>query len=381
MESADDINGEPHFKIREKSMRSSESWIHPHIDWFIYNRNEGLVFTPLNSQWDGNGLSSFRLSFSIGYRFGTDEPAGRLTFEKSFFPNNNLVFFGSVFKESRTDDYYRLSEDENSWSGLLGRQDFYDRWDEEGWSAGMGLDFYRIKIKILAASVKQDTIAVDPQLWSLFEKERHLRPNPYLDPHEFVHYLQATLAFRTKYYSPVATGMALFIQGESYHNGISASEIYSLNSEDIISRIFGFIKLNWEMSYGLVLRSQFMAGTSNSQLDLFRKFGVGGLGSVSAFPFKYQRGSQMIQTNGEIVFTDEFTGEWFFIKLFFDGGYAWDGDSFILNQQKVLDNGISSVGLGVGNGDDEDLNWSLNIAKPLDGRDFIETTVRLNYNF
>ncbi|MFQ6678095.1 MAG: hypothetical protein ACE5D0_07200 [Fidelibacterota bacterium] len=381
MESAESIDGENEFRIWERSMRATQSWIHPENDYFIYNRNEGLLFTPLNSQWDGNGKSSFRLSFSIGYRFGSDETAGRLTLEKSFFSNNNLVFFGSVFKESRTDDYYRLSETENTWAGLLGRQDFYDRWDEEGWSAGIGIDLYRIKLKFLVASVQQDSITVTSNLWSLFEKERSLRSNPYTEPQKTIDYLQTTVAFQTRHYSPVATGMALFIEGEAYQKSDDGSDIYTMSSEELRKRIFGFVKMNWEMSYGLVLRSQLMAGTSDGRLHEFRKFGVGGLGSVSAFPFKYQTGDQMVQTNGEIVFTEEFTDSWFFLKLFADGGYAWNDKTFSFSKQTILDYGISSVGVGIGSDEDDDLGWSVNIAKPLDGRDYIETTVRLDYNF
>lgn len=381
MEPADNINGGNEFRIMEKSLRATESWIHPETDFIIYNRNEGLLFTPLNSQWDGDGKSSFRLSFTIGYRFGSDEPAGRLTLEKSFFSNSNLVFFGSVFKESRTDDFYRLSETENTFAGLLGRQDFYDRWDEEGWTAGTGLDLYRIKIKLLIASVQPDTIAVTSDLWSLFKKGRTLRSNQNIGLLDMMDYFQTTIAFQTKNYSPVSTGLAIFIQGEAYHTSDDRSTIYTVKLTDLRKRILGFTKMNWEMSYGIVFRSQIMAGFSEGTLHKFRKFGVGGLGSVSAFPFKYQIGDQMVQANSELVFTEKFTDTWFFLKLFFDGGYAWNDDIFRLNKQHIVDYGISSAGIGIGNGSDDDLNWSMNIAKPLDGNDYLETTIRLNYNF
>jgi len=328
MEPADNINGGNEFRIMEKSLRATESWIHPETDFIIYNRNEGLLFTPLNSQWDGDGKSSFRLSFTIGYRFGSDEPAGRLTLEKSFFSNSNLVFFGSVFKESRTDDFYRLSETENTFAGLLGRQDFYDRWDEEGWTAGTGLDLYRIKIKLLIASVQPDTIAVTSDLWSLFKKGRTLRSNQNIGLLDMMDYFQTTIAFQTKNYSSVSTGLAIFIQGEAYHTSDDRSTIYTVKLTDLRKRILGFTKMNWEMSYGIVFRSQIMAGFSEGTLHKFRKFGVGGLGSVSAFPFKYQIGDQMVQANSELVFTEKFTDTWFFLKLFFDGGYAWNDDIF-----------------------------------------------------
>ncbi|MBC8323066.1 MAG: hypothetical protein H8E70_05820, partial [Candidatus Marinimicrobia bacterium] len=380
MEPAESIDGESKLVIKDRSIRATESWIHPEKDEFIFNRNEGFVFS-LNHTWDGAKKSSVRLNTTLSYRFGSDEPAGRLTLEKSFFSNSNLVFFGSVFKEIRTDDYYRLDEGENTWAGLLGRQDFYDRWDEEGWSAGVGLDLYRVKMKLKLASIKQDSIAVDDHLWSLFNKERDLRPNPEFDVQDQMDYIQATAAFKTKSYSPISTGLKIFVQGEAYQKADDGANIYTLESIQLRKRIFGFVKMNWEMAYGLVFRSQFMAGTSEGRLHEFRKFGVGGLGSVSAFPYKFQIGDQMVQLNGELIFTEDFTDEWFFLKLFVDGGYAWTGSSFNFNQQDFMDYGISSAGIGFGSADEDDLNWSMNIAKPLDGSDYLETTVRLNYNF
>jgi len=110
---------------------------------------------------------------------------------------------------------------------------------------------------------------------------------------------------------------------------------------------------------------------------------------VSAFPYKYQLGDQMIQTNGEIIFTEYFLNEWFFLKIFFDGGYAWsdnymqldDDKSSSFEQDDIMEKGISSFGIGVGSSDQEDIDWAVNIAKPLDGREDYETTIRFNYNF
>lgn len=380
MEPAESVDGESELTIKERSLRSSESWIHPEKDVFVYNRNEGLVFN-LNNTWDGAKKSSFRISVSLGYRFGSDDGVGRLSLEKGFGANNNLVLFASAFKDSRTDDYYRLREGENTWANILARQDFYDRWDEEGWSAGIGFDLHHIKLKLMTASVKQDTIPVQNDLWSLFQKERLLRNNPYIVPQEQMDYLQATAAFQTNHYSPLSTGMAIFLQGEAYQYADEKENIYTLKSTELRQRIFGFLKMNWEMSYGIVLRTQFMAGTSKGKLHDFRKFTVGGLGSVSAFPYKYQTGDQMLQMNGELVFTEDFTDSWYFFKLFIDSGYAWGGTSYGFDQQNFMDFGISSAGIGFGSHDHEGLNWSVNASQPLDGSNYVETTIRCNYNF
>ena len=72
--------GEKNFKISTFSQRSRDGWVHPEPDIFEYNRNEGLRFVPLNWNWDRGNESLIRLSFSLGYRFSSDEFIGRTTF-------------------------------------------------------------------------------------------------------------------------------------------------------------------------------------------------------------------------------------------------------------------------------------------------------------
>jgi len=134
-------SGEKNFRISTFSRRSSDGWVHPQPEIFEYNRNEGLRFVPLNWNWDHGDKSLIRLSFSLGYRFSSDEFIGRTTLESSLLKNRSTTLFASGFKTVRTDDEFRLPEKENSWAGFLGRQDFFDRWDETGFEAGFGIDF------------------------------------------------------------------------------------------------------------------------------------------------------------------------------------------------------------------------------------------------
>lgn len=353
---------------------SYNNLIHTNNDLFVHNRNEGLVFTPINIYWDRNGNSSFALRFELGYRFGSSESIGQLTFDKSFF-SKNVGIFASIFKKSRSDDKYRLPTSENSWASFLARQDFYDRWDEEGWSFGAVTNFDRLIFKIEMNYVDVDSIGVIDNIWSLIESKRKIRLNPFLINSKTIDYLHITLNFKTKNYAPLSSGLVINIDGE-------------LNQTNRSHRIISLVKLNWEMTKGIVFRYQIINGISGN-LNNFRKFGVGGLGSVSAFPYKFQIGDQMVQMNGELIFTEDFTDEWFFLKIFFDGGYAWsdnymqqdDDTSFSFEQNDVMEKGISSAGIGIGSSDHKNLDWAVNIAKPLNGREVFETTIRFNYNF
>jgi hypothetical protein len=374
------VKGQTQIELEQRSLRARISWIHPEMEVFIYNRNEGLLLTPFNFRWDRESLSSFRLSLSLGYRFAQKVPAGRVTLEKSFFLNRNLILYGSIFREARTDDYYRLPEGENSLAAVLGRQDFYDRWDEQGFETGLGIDLSLIKLKLSLASVHEDSIPVT-DLWSLFEKNRPLRPNLVI-PSRQIYYFESTLAFRTRRYDPFHSGLALFLHLIGYQAAGEASGLLSLDPFQTRNRIFAMAILNWEFSEGLVLRTRLIGGTSQRELDPYRYFGVGGLGSVSAHAYKVQTGDQMLQSNIELIFTPEFLGGDLLLKLFADVGHAWMKKDYsfteVWDQQ---DNFIMAGGIGIGQADDEDWDWGVNIAQSLDGRRELETTFRLHLNF
>jgi hemolysin activation/secretion protein len=138
-----------------------------------------------------------------------------------------------------------------------------------------------------------------------------------------------------------------------------------------------------EFSPGLVFRNQTILGLSNGHLHSFRNFGIGGIGSVSAFPYKTKSGDHMIQTNVELIMTPDFTDENMFFKVFFDSGLAFDSDKMV-DIKKISDRKndfISAVGIGIGTESEDGLGVGFNLAKPLNDSDYLETTIRLHFNF
>jgi hypothetical protein len=375
-----EIQGDTYFDSEYNHYRYYGSWIHPDVSWFDYNRHEGFVFTPINFYRSDYQYSNYRLNVTLGYRFGQKKPHGRLTFEKLLFPRDQLIIFGSVFRDSRTDDYFRLPKEENGLAALVGRQDFYDRWDEEGWSVGVGIDLAYVKLKLRYADVTQNSMDV-LDIWSVFNRERALRPNS-LDFETNLSYTEVTIAYRTRTYHPFSTGFALMLQTEWFQSNDLTNDI-TTDPEKTVSRTTSLAVLNWEFSHGILLRTRLVGGTSNNLLFTpHRLFGVGGLGSVSAHSYKHQIGEEMLQTNVELIFTPGFLDSEWILKLFADAGYSWfksdHGFGSIFNKS---DEFISAIGIGIGKGDHNEWDWGINIAKPTDGRNTIETTFRLNLNF
>lgn len=378
------IQGRSEFNLDQRSERSSNSWIHPKWPLFSYNRNEGVIFTPFNTRWDRRSLSSFRFSWSMGVRLHPGvRPGyiGRITLEKTFFINRNLILYSSGFKESRTDDNYRLPRRENSLAAFLARQDFYDRWEEKGWEVGVGVDFSPfLRLKIRAVTAEQDTLPL-LDLYSLFEKKRKLRSTPHLK-NQSLNYYEFTLGSRTPNYSHLSTGIALLLKTEYIQAEGDSATLFAMDWSTLNQRNFGLLIANWEFSKGLVFRTRLVAGSTDGYIPIHRYFGVGGLGSVSAQSYKAQEGDMMAQLNLALMITPEFIDDDWLVTIFADGGHAWMREDHGFDLEQIKNNGISSVGLGFGNIErDDDLNWMVNIAKPLDRNGPYETTIRINYSF
>ena len=376
-DSEEDIQGTTNFELEERSDRAKQSWIHPEAPTFVYNRNEGVLLNYFHKRWDRRTLSSFRVTSSFGVRLKpnhTPDYSQRLTMEKTFGLNRNITVFGSGFKESQTDDAYRLPLNENTLASILGRQDFYDRWDETGWEAGFGVDISRLKIKAAYSEASQDSISV-ADIWSVFEKNRILRDNIPVTHLDKVKTTEVTAAFRTKDYNPLKNGLALFGQSEWYDTGDK--------SEGRINRTLAMGIANLEIAEGIIFRTRMMGGTSAGTLLAHRYFGVGGLGSVSAHPFKAQMGDQFVQGNFEFIVTPEFTDSGWQVKLFADAGHAWMKTNYGFDLEKIKSSAITSfgIGIGIGIGDIYDLDWMINISQPMNEGGVLQTTVRCNYNF
>ena len=142
---------------------------------------------------------------------------------------------------------------------------------------------------------------------------------------------------------------------------------------------------NLKLSDGVILRNRFLLGISllgDNSLPKFRYFSVGGLGSVSAFNYKAQRGTNMNQYNAELIFTEDFTKNGFLVKLIYDAGMAYD--DFLKkdgNESELSVEILQSAGIGFGWTSFIGLNLGFNFAKQLSSEGAIETTIRLNYNF
>ncbi len=358
------------------------NWIHPKSDWLIYNRNEGFILTPINAQWDQDGESSFILNLTAGYRQADHSLVGQLTFQKTFFSQRNLHLFAGLFNQSRSDDRYRIAELENTLAAFFGRQDFLDRWNEQGWRAGIGINLGGLRTAVSLNSVNRDTLNV-LDIWSLFNHNRSLRPALSFTPYS-ANYFLISADFKTARYRLLHSGIAAHVEAELFQDGISTTDLLNTDITTLDSRILATLITNWEFTPGILLRGRFLVGTTNGSLPAFRYFGVGGLGSVSAHPYKQQQGDEMVQGSLALIFKSEFLDWDKFFSLYIETGHAWldaAEDYAQLDFSAYSNNLIRSAGIAVGNADGDDVDFMVNIAKSLDEPSVYETTFRLALNF
>ncbi|MFQ6604414.1 MAG: BamA/TamA family outer membrane protein [Fidelibacterota bacterium] len=375
-EQEETLEGETEFGVEALSKQAQFDWIFPDPDVLTYNRNEGLVLIPINPSWNYDGKSPYRLTLNLGYRFGQDMPVGQVGFERRFGMNRHLVLFLGAFHLTKTDDGYRLPQSENTAANIIARQDWYDRWYEKGAQAGFGIDISFLKLKINWVAAEQDTFSVI-EAWSLFQNNRALRPNFSTFEPGPVKYIETTIALRTSRFHPFKTGFAGLVHITGYMDGG-----FIPNPLGDVSRIFALGILNWEFSPGLVLRTRLIGGTMIGDVPAFRRFSVGGLGSVAAYPYKVLTGEEMFQANIALYFTPDFLDESFTIYPFYDIGEAWlKTDHTFMDLRHDRHNMIQSVGLGISFNDDGDPNLGFTIATPLERFNTIDTTVRFNFPF
>lgn len=366
----------------EKGRRQPINWIHPQADLLVYNRNEGFVITPVNTQWDRRGASSFILNLSAGYRQADHSLVGRVTFQKTFFKNRNLLFFAGVMNQSRSDDTYRLSADENTVAGIFGRQDFLDRWNEQGWRAGFGVALGGLRTSFSINSVQTDTLGV-VDMWSLFNRRRLLRPGLLFTP-STANYALISADFKTNHYQLLGSGIAAHLEAEIFRDGFSLQDMLNSNLNTMNTRIFLTAVANWEFTPGIMMRTRLLAGMTSGTLPEYRYFGVGGIGSLGAHAYKEELGDEMIQGSVALIFKPEFLDSNKFLSLYLETGHAWQDlnqDYTQLDVTAYAGQMLKTAGIAVGKADGNDVDFLVNVAKSLDTPATYETTFRLTLNF
>ena len=315
-------------KFTRSSTRFNASWVSEttNLDNFIfrYNRVEGL-FLGLGSEkryyWDGR--KSFSSYGSIGWGFKSHTWRGNLGLSRQFKLYNSDEHSGELFEigvegHSLTDskDQWIIGLAENTAAAFLIHEDYRDYFEREGVTFHTGYytqqDFTTAQFRI-EYNLDKYTSLENRAEWSLFGGDKLFRVNPPIDNGRMRSFVVSP-GFST------VTKTSQGPEGWSIYGTVEFAE-KSWGSDFTFSQYMLDVRRYQPLGRFDNLNFRLRVGTSEKSLPLQKRFEIGGLGTLNAFPFKSEAGNRLILVNAEYIINGDFLGELDFWPSWFMSGF------------------------------------------------------------
>ena len=343
-----------------------------------YNRVEGIFLGfIIPKEYDdyygmGNSLAFYG---SLGYGLTNEKIRYKAGLARNLFGRNNMEIGAEYYDLTSTEDSWLMPQQENSLAAFFLHEDFYDYYRAEGYAIygtkHMG------RMLSVTGGMREENISSMEKVkdWSLFRSDEKFRDNPLVDEGSY----KST-------FLRVRTGTSRHM--ENWSLSVDA-ELNNANLKDDMPDYERYVvDLRRYQPLGrsdhLNIRARY--GISNGDLPIHKKFDLGGIGSLRGYPFKeFADADKMAlinieyQTDGDAIAGLDFVGPLnnLIVAFFFDAGNVWNDDK----DAPELNDLYRNIGIGFG---DDDGDFMINIAKPLDGdaseRDPV-VTMRINYMF
>jgi cytoskeletal protein CcmA (bactofilin family) len=324
-----------------------------------YNRVEGLgLFSTLDYK-DREGRHPGVELFG-GYAFTLKR------WEYDFGLNHSLFEVWSpyidlhLFQLAESSDRWILTEPENSFAAAVFKEDFYDFYWKRGFSGELGLTYAKdlsLGVGLTAARISnlKRTAAK-----ALFGGDKKFRENwsTVLDDTAALagvdgdlNEVELKLQYDTRDYEddPGSGIFALLAFDRAFDSDSAEFEYEAVNAE---------IKYYYPVASDQTVFFRFRGGYSDDDLPLFRRYFIGGIGSLRGYRYKEFQGNRYILFNSDYIW--RFYDSSFGAGVFFDAGKAaFSGGEFEDGELKT-DMGISLL-----IGDD----IRINLAQRLDDMD------------
>ncbi len=294
--------------------------------------------------------------------------------EQPLFDARRFAIGASVVRRTDHNELEQLSDVENSLALVFGRQDYRDYFEREGFG---GYVAARLPdITTFSVNARNDTyrsLALDRGVWSMFDRNRALRPNPPIDPGE-----SHTLSYRLEHRARrvrLKAGFYHWIDLERAGHGLGGAFEYTRLLADLRSVV--------RLTPVSAIAVRAVAGhTLDGALPVQRTFSAGGVDGLRAHAFGAYRGNELLLTQTEYTLglprlTTKFFESGVHLIAFLDAGRAWHSDAhrWDIGRQHVAADG----GLGIGTSED---NLRVYFAKDLhESKSDILVSVRLRRPF
>jgi hypothetical protein len=321
-----EIHREANVEIRGKSLRDSDRAKEKKNDLALdmsirFNRVEGFTFLPGLTYIDKqaklpqvsvNGAYAVTLK-RWEYDFGIEHRVGK---------NIGPYFGANLYQWAKTPDAWRLSEDENSAAGLFFKEDYNDFYWARGFSGKTGIflgknfeggvSYTAERISNLKRTAKK----------AIFGGNKKFREN------------WSTELADSASILAMAGDLREFGVGLSYKNwddkkepskGLSASIDWnkSLESSDDnfdYKTVGGQIEARIPVGRDQTLNLRTVGGYSDDNLPLFKRYFLGGTGTLRGYDYKEFQGNRQLMFNADYIWT--FLHSDLGAGLFFDSGKA-----------------------------------------------------------
>jgi len=298
------------YRESKKISRSSHSfdvlWRSEQISFenfiFRYNRVESIFLglgTEKKYYWDGEKV--WNAYGSIGWGFKSHTWRGNLGLGRQFaIPSDDgssIIELGvEGYTLTDTKDQWIIPQHENTAAALLIHEDFRNYYERKGFTIQTA--FYtkqnylkgELKLAYLADSYDSLSNKID---WALFGGEKKFRANPVINPGKMRSImLSGGISTITKT-SRAQEGWCLFGSAEFAKKDWGSD----FDFDQYLFDIRRFQPLGRYESFNMRVR----VGTSNGIIPIQKGYELGGLGTMSAFPFKSDIGNQMLLVNMEFI--------------------------------------------------------------------------------
>ncbi|NNE08906.1 MAG: BamA/TamA family outer membrane protein [Gemmatimonadetes bacterium] len=281
---------------------------------FEYNRVEGLR-TDLTIAIEQGRRNPGGFSWTQGYAPAQDRWSWKANAEIPLFRPAGLFLTAEGYDRTVSHDTWTLSADENSAAALFLHEDFRDYTLDRGYAAGLAVRSDDHEVSVRYRDVESSP-AKNNADWSLFGNAKDFRPNLFADSAGVAgerRQIEGSLEldYRNRRDTPTS-GRALRLEGEYAGHELGGDFDYARGTAE------------WREFYRLggwsALRLRVMGGAIDGVAPAYRRFYIGGIGTLRGHRFKELSGTRFFVTNIEylVPLWDEMA-----IAFFTDIGDAW----------------------------------------------------------
>ena len=324
-----------------------------------YNRVEGLgVFSTLD--YDDREKRHPSVDLFGGYAFTLKRWEYDFGISHRFFDGWSPYIDVSMFQLAESSDKWILTEPENSIAAALLKEDFYDFYWKRGFSGEIGLSYkgdFAAGVGYSAAKIQNLKRTASK---ALFGGKKEFREN------------WSTVLYDTLAVAGIDGKLKEIEFKASYdtrdykedpESGIFTNLVYR-QALDSDSADFDYETMDAELKYYFPMATdqtlffRFRGGYSDDDLPLFRRYFIGGIGSLRGYEYKEFQGNRYILFNADYIW--RFFDSSFGAGVFFDAGKAAFSGTEFEDEDLYTDIGIAFL---VGE------DFRINLAQRLDDMD------------